>query len=155
MEFIVFCLCLTALVALILFFNYMRGLRTEYNIRTAYDRATEFQQSALHESSLRSEAANQHVEQTLAQVTQLSTDIAKVSRLNVYEIQRDFQEFKLECVNEIGHATAEACGHVKSQELRTRTIDGPTLPDKPQERGPDEVDDAAETHVTSGGGRKG
>lgn len=148
MDYVCFAVCLTVIVGLILYVHYKTQKDTLRRVQLAYDRATDFQRSALAEiRSIRAQEREdraQAAQERTSTMGVLSNAIAHLQQSNADQekaLNDRLDRFRVESARILEDAAADAMGHVKRDALATAEVG---------QRG-----DAKDEATTASKGRKG
>jgi hypothetical protein len=129
MDYVCFSVCLTVIVGLILYVHYRTQKDTTRRVQLAYDRATDFQRSALAE--IRSIRAQEREERAQAAQERTSTmGVLSNAIAHLQQSQADqtkalndrLDRFRVESARILEDAAADAMGHVRGDALATAGI---------------------------------
>lgn len=122
MEFVVFGVCLTVIVTIVLYAYHTTQEKTAVRLGSVHASALEFQQSALQEIRLiraqeQTERAQMAAERTnvMGTVNHLISELQRENSRRDERIEALLERIRLDLVQCVGDAAAHAIGHVKGE----------------------------------------
>ena len=129
MDYVCFAVCLTVIVGLILYVHYQTQKDTLRRVQLAYDRATDFQCSALteirHIRAQEREERAQAVQERTNAMGVLSNAIAHLQQSQAAQdkaLNDRLDRFRVESARILEDAAADAMGHVRRDALATAEV---------------------------------